>query len=322
MEAFEKKALESTTLRPKRWYRYVETFIIWPHGHNTIADFLYHINRIYPDIQFTMEIKKNAALPILGVLVERKPDDTLGHRVYRKPTHKDRYLNAESHHHPAQKQGIINTLIHRTRIISETRHLAEELEHLRTALIVNGCTTRKNERAIKRRHTPMEKREYLATTYLPYVKGCTDKIGRLLKKRNINTVFSTVKKVAAAFPKTCNNDQLQGPGMYSISCSCGKVYIGQTGRHINTRLKEHKSHLKNINWEKLAEAEHRPDTGHTVDLSEANMVVRRTLTWICQVYGRESSVKATHWNVNNAYEFTHWNVNNAYEVTHRNVTDQ
>ncbi|XP_018566090.1 uncharacterized protein LOC108907059 [Anoplophora glabripennis] len=163
------------------------------------------------------------------------------------------------HHHPAQKQGIINTLIHRARIISEPRHLA---------LRKNGYKARNIERAIRRRHTPIKKQEYLATTYLPYVKGCTDKIGRLLKKRNINTVFSTVRQVAAAFPKTCNNDQLQGPGVYSIPCSCGKVYIGQTGRHINMRLKEHKSHLKNNNWEKSAVAKHRADTGHTVDLSE------------------------------------------------------
>ncbi|XP_018574499.1 uncharacterized protein LOC108913431 [Anoplophora glabripennis] len=89
--AFEKKALKSTTLKPKCWYRYVDdTFIIWPHGRNTVADFLDHINGIHPDIQFTMEVEKNAALPFLDVLVERKPDDTLEHRVYRKPTHTDR----------------------------------------------------------------------------------------------------------------------------------------------------------------------------------------------------------------------------------------
>ncbi|XP_018576317.1 uncharacterized protein LOC108914886, partial [Anoplophora glabripennis] len=104
-----------------------------------------------------MELMKNAALPFLYVLVERKPDGTLGHRVYRKPTHTDRYLNAQSHHHPAQKQGIINTLIHRARIISEPRHLAEELEHLRTALRGNGYKAGNIERAIRRRHTPIEK---------------------------------------------------------------------------------------------------------------------------------------------------------------------
>ncbi|XP_018577806.2 uncharacterized protein LOC108916090 [Anoplophora glabripennis] len=196
--------------------------------------------------------------------------------------------------------------------------MAEELDHLRTALRGNGYRAGNIERAIRRRQTPIEKQEYLATTYLPYMKGCTDKTGCLLKKRNINTVFSTVRKVAAAFPKTCNNNQLQGPGVYSIPCSFGKVYIGQTGRHINTRLKEHKSHLKNNNWEKSAVAVHRADTGHTVDLSEANMVVRERRFWP-QLYRASSfrnlqkftSVKATH-----------WNVNNAYEVTHRNIMDQ
>ncbi|XP_018569905.1 uncharacterized protein LOC108909916 [Anoplophora glabripennis] len=134
MEALEKKALESTTLKPKCWYRYVDdTFIIWPHRRNNVADFLDHIDGIHLDIQFTMEVDKNAALSFLDVLVERKPDGTLGHRVYRKRTHTDKYLNAESHHHPAQ-----NTLIHRAQIISEPRHLAEELEHLRTALRGNG----------------------------------------------------------------------------------------------------------------------------------------------------------------------------------------
>ncbi|XP_018578567.1 uncharacterized protein LOC108916756 [Anoplophora glabripennis] len=141
-------------------YRFVDdTFIIWPHGRNTVADFLDHINGIHPDIQFTMEVEKNAVLPFLDVLVERKPDGTLRHRVYRKPTQTDIYLNAESHHHPAQKQGIINTLIHRARIIGEPGHLAEELEHLRTALRGNGYTARNIERAIRRRHTPMVKQE-------------------------------------------------------------------------------------------------------------------------------------------------------------------
>ncbi|XP_018573784.1 uncharacterized protein LOC108912855 [Anoplophora glabripennis] len=144
------------------WYRYVvHTFIICPYRRNTFADFLDHIKGIHPDIQFTMEVDKNAALPFLDVLVERKPDSTLGHRVHRKPTCTDRYMNAESHHHPAQKQGIINTLIHRARIISEPRHLAKELEHLRTALRGNGYTARNIEQAIRRRHTPIEKREYL-----------------------------------------------------------------------------------------------------------------------------------------------------------------
>ncbi|XP_018568545.1 uncharacterized protein LOC108908869 [Anoplophora glabripennis] len=97
MEAFEKKALESTTLKPKCWYRYVEdTFIIWQHRREFPGSHQWDTSR-YPVYHGSRE--KNSALSFLDVLVERKPDGTLRHRVYRKTTHTDRYLNAESHHH-------------------------------------------------------------------------------------------------------------------------------------------------------------------------------------------------------------------------------
>jgi hypothetical protein len=44
-------------------------------------------------------------LPFLDVLVSRRPDGSLGHTVYRKPTHTDLYLHANSAHYPAQKKG-------------------------------------------------------------------------------------------------------------------------------------------------------------------------------------------------------------------------
>lgn len=38
-------------------------------------------------------------------MVTRKPDRTVVHTVYQKPTHTDRYLNTGSNHHPSQKNG-------------------------------------------------------------------------------------------------------------------------------------------------------------------------------------------------------------------------
>jgi len=50
-----------------------------------------------------MDIEKDKKLPFLDVLITKKADNTLNHQVYRKPIHTDRYLHAESYHHPAQK---------------------------------------------------------------------------------------------------------------------------------------------------------------------------------------------------------------------------
>lgn len=113
METIEKQTLEC-------WFRYVdETFIIWPHGCNNIR-FLDHINEVHPDISFTLVSEENGCPLYLNVLV--RPDNTLGHSVYRKPTHTNRYLNAESHHHLAQKKGIVKNLVHRVQIICEPEH--------------------------------------------------------------------------------------------------------------------------------------------------------------------------------------------------------
>jgi hypothetical protein len=37
-------------------------------------------------------------LPFLGINIYRRCDGSLGHKIYRKPTHTDLYLNPGSHH--------------------------------------------------------------------------------------------------------------------------------------------------------------------------------------------------------------------------------
>ncbi|KAK4882178.1 hypothetical protein RN001_005497 [Aquatica leii] len=143
MESFETVALESSILKPKVWFRYVDdTFIVWSHGHLELSKFLDHLNNQHLDIKFTMEIESNGSLPFLDVLVTRKPDGLLGHSVYRKPTHTDRYLHASSHHHPAQKRSVIESLVHRAFSICQPENLDSELRHLTRTLVNNGYVKR------------------------------------------------------------------------------------------------------------------------------------------------------------------------------------
>ena len=58
MEMFEKRALELSPLKPKRWKRHVDdTDVIWPHRKNTLDQFLQHLNNLNNNIKFTMEIE-------------------------------------------------------------------------------------------------------------------------------------------------------------------------------------------------------------------------------------------------------------------------
>jgi hypothetical protein len=113
MEDFEKKAIEQATHKPVCWFRYVDdTFVIWPHGQEKLTEFLNHLNGLHNKVQFTMEKEEDGHLPFLDNDIYRKPDGSLGHKAYRKPTHTNLYLHQNSHHHPANKQSVLASLIH------------------------------------------------------------------------------------------------------------------------------------------------------------------------------------------------------------------
>ncbi|XP_060531558.1 uncharacterized protein LOC132705141 [Cylas formicarius] len=119
MIALEKRAIETADYKSKLWLRYVDdTFTIWNHGIEQLHRFLQHLNEVHPKIKFTMETEENSQLPFLDVTIIKKETGHLDHTVYRKPTHTNRYQNANSHHHPAQLQSVITTLITRSETLA------------------------------------------------------------------------------------------------------------------------------------------------------------------------------------------------------------
>ena len=97
-----------------------------------------------------MQIQDNNCLSFLDVLIMKKLYGSLAHQVYRKKTHTDKYLHAESHHHPSQKIGILHTLAKRVVRVSDEDHLNEELQHLSKILQENGYTKKDINRAFKK----------------------------------------------------------------------------------------------------------------------------------------------------------------------------
>ena len=140
VEEFEKKALATSTLKPGFWFRYVDdTLSSWAHGLENLHRFLEHINSLHPSIKFTLEMQKeDKTIPFLDVLLIIQEDGSLGHKVYRKPTHTDRYLHYNSFHHPSIKNSVCKTLINRAKTICEVDNIEGELEHLRSVVKMNG----------------------------------------------------------------------------------------------------------------------------------------------------------------------------------------
>jgi predicted GIY-YIG superfamily endonuclease len=103
----------------------------------------------------------------------------------------------------------------------------------------------------------------------------TDRIARVLSKKEIKTSFKplvTIKQSMRSVKDKLNPHN--GKGIYKIECSCGKCYIGETGRSFQVRIKEHGADIKNERIRTSALAEHSIKTRHHVRLEDTKILAK------------------------------------------------
>ena len=277
MEDFEKKALASAPNPPYLWMRYVDDTFVVLHEYN-IDEFTQHINSIDPDIKFTIEPEVGGKIPFLDTEIILEDDATLNTKVYRKPTHTDQYLNWQSNHHLDHKRSVVRTLIQRAETVPSTDEFKkQELEHVKQALAANGYqpwmlkipkkktkVNNTSERSKPSRSPPIA---------LPYIKGLSENIQRLFRSHNISSYhkpFNTLRNNLVK-PKDNIPKEQQCGVVYHITCKdCNNTYVGETGRNVGTRFKEHTSR-KGTN---SAIKEHLEAQGHTCTLDEVKVLER------------------------------------------------
>jgi hypothetical protein len=272
MVYFEKKAIESANLKPKLW---ISRMVFWQE--DTLK--VFRSSQLHPpQDSFTLEMEENNRLPFLDVQVMKTKDGHLEHTVYyyRKPTHTNRYLNAESHHHPSQIQAVANTLISRSIRLTTDNHRSQELETITAALKQNGYKQHTIRKAIEQHHQPRqtqtEEPENRPKTILPYIKGTTDRIGRILRKYKISTTYKPYRTIRTSLKNPTQKIKLENHGIYSVGCgTCHKTYVGQTNRRISARLEEHKLAVKRKQTTS-ALFQHQHQTGHKINFDSCKQI--------------------------------------------------
>ena len=118
-----------------------------------------------------------------------------------------------------------------------------------------------------------QKTEYQSSVCLPYIGSASHKIERILKQAGIQVYHSSGNKL---FHALCTHkdsvNEFQKPGVYRIPCECGLVYIGETGRNLSLRLKEHKTNCEKCELEKSAVAKHTWTYDHRIKWNESTIL--------------------------------------------------
>ncbi|XP_022814510.1 uncharacterized protein LOC111348209 [Spodoptera litura] len=266
MEKFESKALRNGQNIIKVWKRNVdEIFCIFTGSKADVEQYITYLSSINKNIKFTYEMERDRTLAFLDVKVSVKADRTLSHSVYWKPTDIGRLLHATSQHHPRFLQSVITSLMDKAYDLCDSEHLEQEIDYIHEVIRKNGYQIKRRCERLKTREQPLVKRQ---PTYMPYIKGVTNKIGLiLLKEYSIPTIYQPGIKIKQIINKPKDDSRLRKPGIYKINCSCGLSYIGQTKRPIIKRFKEHQADLKRKQINKSAIAEHvfLSGRGHSIE---------------------------------------------------------
>ena len=148
-----------------------------------------------------MEIEENGHLPFLDIDVYKKTTGSLGHKVYRKPTHTNRYLHPLSHHHPAHKHSVLSSRVHRAHALCDHESLSQELDFLTTTFKQNGYNDHQIQRAMKpSRQILVPDNKPTATAFIPYTNNTYGRLSRMLAKYNIKSVAISHRKIASYLP--------------------------------------------------------------------------------------------------------------------------
>jgi hypothetical protein len=281
MEDLEEKAMSTFHVKPHIMLRYVDDkFYEWPEDLCPVKDFFDHLNQQSPHIQFTMETEQEGIAPFLDVKVI-KSNGKFTTEVYRKKTDSGLYLQYDSNHPKPVKNGIVNTLLHRAETHS-TLNVANvrEVELVKKTLVRNKYPKRLVENIENKRKNKKDEGEKIkpdGTLIIPYIARLGETISRIAKKINIRMVFtskSTLRNKLVHF-KPKSDTPTKGM-IYKIPCECGKVYIGETGRTLDTRLQEHKRSVQKRDPDISKLAEHAITMGHRFLWTDAEIIGRET----------------------------------------------
>ncbi|XP_025268300.1 uncharacterized protein LOC112639226 [Camponotus floridanus] len=238
------------------YYRYVDD--IFTIVSRSKIEEIKSINNYHRRLTFTHETEVDSSISFLNTMVIRSNGRLLTD-WYRKPTCSNRYINFHSKHPLKYKLNTIYNLVDHAILLADTRFHAKNIEAVRRTLSNNCFPNQIINRHVQKRlyflkhrdktNTDNESDNAATPSYisLPFVDGWSDDVDRFFKKIGFKVVYNVPKKLNSLIKR--GKDRLpinnRTEVVYKLDCkNCNVSYIGQTKRHVSTRVKEHRNNIK------------------------------------------------------------------------------
>lgn len=274
MEFFESKVLCDILPSNIKWYRYVDDILcLWPVDKDENV-FLNNLNCLVDSIKFTLETETENVLAFLDCNIHRD-GNILKFSIYRKPTNVCSYIHYYSSHHDKVKRSVFLSMFLRALRICDPEFIDDELNNIydigyklqypKHFLDSAYNLARKTFYNVQPKETFVNKNLLV----LPYCENLLN-VPVLLKNFNVNVVFSNNNTIKGSLIK--NSVTAQKGCVYNIPCKeCDQFYIGQTGKALSVRIKQHKNSVR-YGQESNAIFVHFRDLDHQIDWNNAKVV--------------------------------------------------
>ena len=226
---------------------------------------LAEINNLHPNLTFTIEKENDGKLPFLDMQLMNQAG-VLSSTWYSKPTDTGLILNYHSLAPKRYKRSVVSGFVHRIyRACSRWQLFHSSLRKAKAILEHNQYPPTFYEPIIQQTLcnivTPKVTQEQQATVdnsapnsegeadtpkysiFIQYRgKGTEDYARKLHQCKAPCNIIMTLRKLKTVLPslKPQVEKELRSGVIYEIKCAvCNAAYVGQTGRHLITRLKEH-----------------------------------------------------------------------------------
>ena len=260
----------------KKWSRYMDDVLcLWGGGTEDLDLFKDYLNGLLPELEFTVESEENQRLNFLDVTIVRTPDG-FTFEIYRKPTTCGALIPADSNHHHSHKHAAFRSLIQRLlKIPLNQEAYNKELGIIRDLCNRNGYEQRIIGKILKREKLKLHplyvetlNNSNLTWRSISYEDESVSIVTNTLDRHNIKMAFKTTNNLFTLLnKKKSENDKLTRGGVYKIKCDdCDCFYVGETGRSVGERIKEHRSTTLSAFGRHLKIHGHRSKKDENIDL--------------------------------------------------------
>jgi hypothetical protein len=226
-----------------------DILIIYDNNRINTEEINKYMNNIHNHMEFKMTDEENCTVSFLDLQIKRTQNQLLIN-IYQKPTTTATTVYYNSNHPMEHKLAAYRFLLNRLhQLLLTQENKKQEMNIIYQIAKMNeyplAVINQLNEKIMNKKQNitddTIQTKRYDKWITFEYHSPLIRKVTNIFRNTNLRITFRVNNTINNHLRnKQRSTDRYENSGIYSIKCNtCGKRYVGQTGRNVKARFSEH-----------------------------------------------------------------------------------